>query len=313
MGDAGGQAAETGQLHLLRLLGDLRNVFEEDQHVLVVFAVEADKAGLHRRAIRHHLERRRTEAGIQAPLLHAVHQHRAVAAEAGALHVVLPEQAEGGLVGEEDGLTAIDHEDAGAHALQDQCVEFLQVGDRLGAFFGQRFGLLLAPHQSLDHQRGGEAQGAEAAGLDVVVGGVRTAQAEEEGQVEQAEAGRRRDDQADAPAQQDVGNGHRHHQQAADAAGYAATCVEQAAKHQHVGEREDEDRQQLPRRRQEQRDQDVEDQVAPTADMEQFRVDELEDLIFQFAGDQQDQYQADGQAVQVVQTEDALPLLLAQP
>ena len=47
--------------------------------------------------------------------------------------------------------------------------------------------------------------------------------------------------------------------------------------------------------------------------MEQFRVDELEDLIFQFAGDQQDQYQADGQAVQVVQTEDALPLLVAQP
>ncbi|MDI9787109.1 hypothetical protein QM340_30735, partial [Pseudomonas aeruginosa] len=61
--------------------------------------------------------------------------------------------------------------------------------------------------------------------------------------------------QADAPAQQDVGNGHRHHQQAADAAGHAATCVEQAAKHQHVGEREDEDRQQLPRRWQEQRDQ----------------------------------------------------------
>lgn len=59
------------------------------------------------------------EVGIQVLLFYVVYQYWVVVVQVGVLYVVLFEQVEGGLVGEEDGLMVIDYEDVGVYVLQD--------------------------------------------------------------------------------------------------------------------------------------------------------------------------------------------------
>ncbi|MNR23394.1 hypothetical protein D3C85_1404130 [compost metagenome] len=72
----------------------------------------------------------------------------------------------------------IEHQDAGAHALQNLSVKCFQVGHVGRALLREGFAELQAPAQPLDEQCRGEAQRAEAAGLDELTGGLRVADAE---------------------------------------------------------------------------------------------------------------------------------------
>ncbi|MCY1536575.1 hypothetical protein D9M68_720350 [compost metagenome] len=46
MGDAGGEAAERGQLELLGLLGDLRNIVEKHQDMPLLAALQGNETRL---------------------------------------------------------------------------------------------------------------------------------------------------------------------------------------------------------------------------------------------------------------------------
>lgn len=70
--------------------------------------------------------------------------------------------------------------------------------------------------------------------MQVLVGGGRAADALVEGQVDHADGGYGRDQQADAAAQQDVGNRHRDDQQVAQAAQAPLAGVEQCREQQHI-------------------------------------------------------------------------------
>ncbi|MNP09609.1 hypothetical protein D3C76_1017220 [compost metagenome] len=246
------------------------------------------------------------------PLLQAVQHPLAALGDGPAGQFADAEQRAGALVGQQYALVAVQHQDAGAHALQDQGVEFFEIGHRGGALFGQGLGEVLAPGEGLDQQGRGEAHGAESARLHVVVHRGGQAEAEIEGQVDQPDARHRGHQQADASAQQHVGDRHRDHHQVADPAGDAAGGIEQRAEHQHVHQRQHQDRQHLLRARHQHGDEDVDDQVEPAADMEQLRVAGVEQVVVEIAGDQQDQQQADAQAVQVVEAEDVPPVLAGE-
>ncbi|MNP45535.1 hypothetical protein D3C76_1394640 [compost metagenome] len=134
------------------------------------------------------------------------------------------------------------------------------------------------------------------------------AEAEVEGEVDQAYGRHRCYQQADASAQQDVGDGHRDHHQVGDAAGDAARREEQAGQQQHVHQREAEHLHHAPWTRHQCGDQGVEDQVEPAGIAEQLRPRQIEQAVVQFAGDQQHQQQADQQPIETVEAEDAPPL-----
>ena len=140
---------------------------------------------------------------------------------------MLIEHVQSSLIGEQDALLRIEHQDAGAHALQDLGVQGFEVGDFLGALPSQGLTDLQAAREALHQQRGGETQGAECRRLHVLGAGFAVVQAEVEGQVDKAGGGNCGDEEADASSQQDVGDGDGNDQQVADAAGGTSSEVEQ--------------------------------------------------------------------------------------
>ncbi|MCY1348087.1 hypothetical protein D9M69_342210 [compost metagenome] len=308
VGDAGGQAAEGDQLELLGLLGDLRDVIEEHQDVLLLATLQMDEAGLQRRAVGKGLDALRPQGGVGLPMLQALQQLGAVRIEHLPGELVLAQEVLGAIVGEQDVVLRVQDQDAGAHALEDLGIQCFQVGDVHGALFGQCFAELQAFAQALDEQGRGEAEGAEASGLDELAGYLRVAEAEVEGQVDQPDGRHRRHQQANAPAQEDVGDGHRDHHQVGDATGDAARREKQAGQQQHIHQREAEHLHHAPRTRHQCGDQGVEDQVEPARIAEQLRPGQIEQAVVQLAGDQQHQQQADQQPIEAVETEDAPPL-----
>ncbi|MNC12523.1 hypothetical protein D3C75_602470 [compost metagenome] len=309
VGDAGGQATEGGQLELLRLLGDLRDVLEEHQDVALALAAQRHEAGLQHRAFGEGLQALRAQGRIFLPLLQALEQRGTVRVEALGDQLALAEQGLAAGVGQQYPQLRVEDQDAGAHALQDQGVERLQVGDVGGVAAGQGFALLQAPAESLDDQRGGKAQGAEGAGLHVLGGGRRAAEAEIEGQVDQPAAGQRGDQQAEAPAQDAVGDRHRDHQQRRQAAGDAAGGVEQGAEQADVEQRQAEQLQWPVGLLQQDAEHHVGGQVGPAAVAEQLGIGHVQQLAVHVAGDQQHQGQTDAEAIEMVQAQDALALL----
>ena len=208
-------------------------------------------------------------------------------------------------------MLVVEQQDAGAHALQNQAVEGLQVGHVGGALGGQAFAQLQAAGQALQHDGGGEAQGAEGAGLQVLVGGGRAADALVEGQIDHADGRHGSDQQADAAAQQDVGNRHCHDQQVAQAARAAAGGVEQCREQQHIEQGDGKHLQQVSGVAHPGGKQQVAAQIGPADIAKQRAVGEVEYLLIDVAGDQHHQSYADDQAVQVRQAQDAQALVAA--
>ncbi|MNZ86373.1 hypothetical protein D3C78_1051920 [compost metagenome] len=255
------------------------------------------------------LQRLWTQRRVFLPLLQAFEQRRAVFVERLAEQLALAEQELAAGVGQQHALPGVEDQDAGAHALQDQGVERLQVGDVGGVAQRQAFALLQAPAEGLDDQGCDEAQRAEGAGLDELAGGGRPAEAEVERQVDQAAAGQGRDQQAEPTAQEAVGNRRGNHQQRRQAAGDAAGGVEQGAEQADVEQGQAEQRQRPVGLLQQHAEHDVDRQVGPAAEAEQIGGDHLQQPQVYLAADQQHQGQADAEAIEVVQAQDALPLL----
>ncbi|MNF89525.1 hypothetical protein D3C84_720540 [compost metagenome] len=124
--------------------------------------------------------------------------------------------------------------------MQDQGIEGFEADHFAGPLLGQVFTDFQAPGQALYQQCCGEAQGAQRTDLQVVVGAGRMAEAYQQARPDDAERADSGNQQADTPPQQGVADRHRHDQQVADGAGYAAAGVEQAAQQQHVGQGETE-------------------------------------------------------------------------
>ncbi|MNN26840.1 hypothetical protein D3C81_1403580 [compost metagenome] len=308
MGDAGGQAAEGSQLELLCLLGEFRDVLEKDQDIALALTPQRDEAGLQHRPFGEGLQGWRAQCRVFLPVLQALEQRWAAFCEVLVFQWVLAEQGLAAGVGQQHAMLRVEGQDAGAHALQDQRVEDLQVGHVGGVPAGQGFALLQAPAQRLDDQRGNEAQGAESPGLDVVAGGCRAAEADVERQVDQPAAGQRRDQQAQAAAQDAVGHRHRNHQQRRQAAAEAAGGVEQGAEQGHVEQGQPEQGQWPVGLLYQHAEHHIGGQVGPAGVAEQAGIDHVQQFTVHVAGDQQDQGQADAEAIEMVQAQDALPL-----
>ncbi len=242
-------------------------------------------------------------------MLQCLEQLRAARREALAGQRFLAEQLQRPLVGQEHALLRVQHHDAGAHALQDQGVEGLEVGDLLGALAGQSLADLQAPSQSLDEKGCGEAQRSERTGLDVLAAGFGTADAQVEGQVDQAGGSDRGDEETDPPPQENIGDGDGDDQQVADAARRSSAKIEQSRQQDHVHQRQAEHWQVALGALHQHRDDDVEDQIEPGAVLKQLRIAHLQQIVVQVAADQQHQREANGQAVEVIQAKDAPPLV----
>src|SRR5690606_1660945 len=119
------------------------------------------------------------------------------------------------------------HQDAGAHALQDQRVQRLQIGHFFGSLPGQALAALKAAAQPLNHHGSAKAQGAQSHRLGALTAGGGSAQGQAEGEIDQADGSNGSDEKTDAAMQQDVGDGDRDDQQVADPAGSAACKIEQ--------------------------------------------------------------------------------------
>ena len=223
-----------------------------------------------------------------------------------------PEQGQGALVGQLHAQFGVQHQNARAHALQDQRVQGPQAGDITGALFGQVLAGAQQSAQPLNHKPHSEAQHTQGTRLQVVVGGGRSGDAQVERQVDDADGGECGDQQAEATAQQQVAHGHGGDHQVADAAGRAATGVEQAGEHDHVGGGQAEYRQHPARVAHQHHDQDVENEVEPAAGAEQFAIGDFQQAVVHVAGNQQDQGQTNGQAVEVVQAQHPLRLGAAE-
>jgi hypothetical protein len=75
MGDAGGESAERGEFQLLGLLGDLREIFEKDQGLLIGALIESDEAGLQLQTIAGDFQALRAQCRVVQPQLQTFDQH----------------------------------------------------------------------------------------------------------------------------------------------------------------------------------------------------------------------------------------------
>ena len=301
VGDAGGQAAEGDQFHFLGVLGDLGNVLYEHQGVQRLAVLQAGEARLQGACVLAEAQALRAAGGVVAPLAQAFEQLGADAVQR-LVADRLAEHLPGAGIGQQHVMLRIEHQDAGAHALQDQAVEGLQIGHVVGALARQPFADLQAAGQALHSERHGETQGAQRAGLDELAAGGRLAEAQLEGQQHHGQRGHRGDQQAAAAGQQQVGDGHGDDHQAGQAAGHAAGGVEQRAEQEHVEQRDGEELRTLGALHQ-QRGDDVEDQVGPAAEAKQPDVGQFQQAVVEVAGNQQHQQQADAQAIEMVQAQ----------
>ncbi len=231
--------------------------------------------------------------------------------EAFACQRVLAEQLQSPLIGEQNALLRVQHHDAGTHALEDQRVERLQVRHLFRTLARQRLADLQAASQPLNQEGGSKAERAECAGLNVLAAGFGALNAEVEGQVDQARRSNRGDEETDPATQQYVGDGNGNYQQVADTARGATAEVEQPGQQDDVHQRQPEHGQIALRVLHQHGDDDVEDQVDPGAVLKELRVAHLQQVVVQVGADQQNQRQADGQPIEVVQAENP-PSLIAK-
>lgn len=312
VGNAGGQAAERGQFQLLCLLGDLGNVFEEYQRVLLGTALKGNEAGLQHRPAFGRLEVRGAQCRIAQPLFQALNQVGAVGIENPSGQFLVAEQVEGALVGQDHAVLVVEHQNASSHALENQRVERFQIGDIRGALFGERLSDLEAARDALHEQRGGKAERAKCAGLQILAGDRWAADAQVEHQVDHRNAGHGGDQQADTPAEQDVGDGHCDDEQVADTAGRPASGIEERGQQDHVHQCQAEYLRDMLRALDQHRKKRIDAEVEPTAVSEQLFVKQVEQLIVQFAGDQQHQREADAEPVEVIEAQHSAALLATQ-
>ena len=190
-------------------------------------ALQRDEAGLQGRTVAERLQAGRAQAAVFLPVLQPFDQLGAVRVENLARQVLLVQQAECGLVGQQYAALLVHHQNAGTHALQDQVVQGFQVRHIGGALFGEAFTGLQAAGYPLHEQRCCEAQRPQRADLHVLGAGLGVFEAQVEGQVDHADRRGGGDQYAEAPAQQDVGDRHGDDQQVANAAWCAAPGIEQ--------------------------------------------------------------------------------------
>ncbi|RML69799.1 hypothetical protein APX70_04409 [Pseudomonas syringae pv. maculicola] len=220
----------------------------------------------------------------------------------------MAEQGQGPLIGQHHLAARIQYHNACAHALQDQRIELFKAVDIRCPLLGQPLADLQARSQCLHQQRGGEAQRTQRTGLHVVVGHRRCAEADVERQVDDANGRNSSDQQADAASQQHVADRHGCDQQVADAARRPAGRIKQPGKHDCVGHRQAKQLRLAAGALQQHHHQNVEHQVQPAARTEQIRIGQLQQLGFQAAGDQQNQHDANGQSIKVIQPQNPLRL-----
>ena len=176
VGQAGREPAHGREGQRFGAPRDHAGIVQEDQHQVAV-GEQAHEARLHFGAVRAQLQRGFFLAPAAAPALQPARQFRGERGQGqvgrGVALVAVAEQCQGGFVGQGDAVVGIDHQHAGAHAADDQLVDFVKVGDLRAALFGQRLvaararGDLLADvghrhvaggeHGQLGHRAGGAA------------------------------------------------------------------------------------------------------------------------------------------------------------
>ncbi len=139
VGDTGGQSAQRGQFELLGLLGNLRQIIEKYQRMAMTAARQGDKARTQHRADCRSGNAARCHGRIGHPLTQALDQLRRVNIDDLAQQAFVAQQIQRALVGQQHLVFFVEHQNAGPHALQDQCVELFKVVDVSGAAFGDVF------------------------------------------------------------------------------------------------------------------------------------------------------------------------------
>ncbi|MNF87167.1 hypothetical protein D3C84_696260 [compost metagenome] len=107
---------------------------------------------------------------VVEPQLQTLDERREVVVDQLAFKALATQQGQGTVIGQLHAPLVVEHQDAGAHALQDQGIERLKADDFTDLLLHQCFADFQASDQALYQQRGGKAQGAEGADLQVVVG-----------------------------------------------------------------------------------------------------------------------------------------------
>ncbi|MNZ91221.1 hypothetical protein D3C78_1101960 [compost metagenome] len=294
MGDASSEAPEGREFQLLGLLGNLGQVFKEHQDLLLILMPQGDEARLQGQARAGNGQAGRAQAGVVSPQLQAFDQGGGVIVELLAHQIVHAQQVQRAFVGQLHPTLRVKHQDAGAHALQDQGVERFQADHFAGALLGQGFTGFQSSGQALYQQRGGKTQCPQGAGLQVTAGTVRVAQAKKETRADDAEGGQGRDQQADAAAQQCVADGHRDNEQVADGTGYTTRGEEQPREQQHISQGQAEQPGRAAGVLKEHHQQDIQHQVQPAATAQQVILGEGQQLVVHVAGNQQ--YEGDADA-----------------
>ncbi|MNN27652.1 hypothetical protein D3C81_1411930 [compost metagenome] len=103
------------------------------------------------------------------------------------LKVRLREQGLCAVIGQLHSPRLVEHQNAGAHALQDQRVEGFEADHFTGTLLGKGFADFEAADQSLHQQRRGKAQRTEGAGLQVFIGAKGMVEAEQEARADDAQ------------------------------------------------------------------------------------------------------------------------------
>ena len=118
------------------------------------------------------------------PLAQSLFQLRCNAFELGAGRQLAAEHLGASFVAGNHALIVRNHQNPGAHALDDQLVELLHAGQAGGLFACEYLGQVQAPADPLHEHGHGKVDGAEHPGLQVALADIRMGQAEEERQVD---------------------------------------------------------------------------------------------------------------------------------
>ncbi|MNL02757.1 hypothetical protein D3C87_1232760 [compost metagenome] len=235
----------------------------------------------------------RAQGRVAEPQVQAIDKRREVVVDQLAFEAVTAEQRQGTVVGQLHAPLLVEHQNAGAHALQDQRIERFQADDFTGLLLHQRFADFQASDQALHQQGCGKTQGAEGADLQIVIGIGAMADAQQETRADNADRPDGGNQQADAPSQQRIADSHRNDQQVANGAGHAAASEEQAAQQQYVEQRQAEQLRWMAGVLEEHHQQNVQHQVQPAARAQQVVIGRGQQPVVHVAGDQQHQDDAD--------------------
>ena len=169
VGDAAGQAAERGLLHLHHLAHHAAAVVEEDQGAAVRRRPEPGEARQDAALGLGEAQRSRTVGRVDAPVPQPLGQFRRQFREIARLGVFRQaEQRARRGVDQANARVGVDHHDPGLQAADDVVVELREVGQVESALGGDRLALPEVAGQPARHQRGGEEHRAMNPGLGVV-------------------------------------------------------------------------------------------------------------------------------------------------